>query len=88
MTRKNRQRIQGKANSMQTNEHGQTFAEWLLKQAGRDDRTGALAKQAKANRAFTFKTTPDDLRTGLLEAGAEDDHFEALNDAKAQWLSD
>lgn len=72
---------------MQTNEQGETFAEWLLKQTGRDDWIGTLATQAKADRGFTFKTTPDDLRKRLQDAGAEGDHFEALEDAEIQWLS-
>ncbi|HUD91236.1 hypothetical protein [Sphingobium sp.] len=73
---------------MQTNEQGQTFAEWLLKQTGRDDWIGTLAKQAKADPRFTFKSTPDELRKRLQEAGAEGDSFEALDDAEVDWLSE
>lgn len=73
---------------MRINEQGATFAEWLLKQAERDDWIGTLARQAKMDRGFTFKSTPDDLRKRLHEAGAEGDHFEALDAAEAEWLGE
>ena len=72
---------------MQTNEQGEPFGGWLLKQTGRDDWIGTLAKQAKSDPRFRAATTPDELRKRLQEAGAEGDSFEALDDAEVEWLS-
>ena len=71
---------------MQTNEQGELFGAWLLKQTGRDDWIGTLAKQAKRDPRFRAATTPDDLRKKLQEAGAEGDAFEALDDAEGEWM--
>ncbi|WP_336974128.1 hypothetical protein [Sphingobium aromaticiconvertens] len=72
---------------MQTNELGEGFGEWLVKQVKRDDWIGTLAKSAKADFRFRANSTPDDLRKRLQEAGAEGDTFEALDDAEVEWLS-
>ncbi|WP_278376794.1 hypothetical protein [Sphingobium yanoikuyae] len=72
---------------MDTNEQGEAFGAWLLKQAGRDDWIGTLAKQAKNDPKFQKSLTPDDLRKRLHDAGAEGDSFEALDDAEAEWLN-
>ncbi len=73
---------------MTTNEQGEPFGGWLLKHTGRDDWIGTLAKQAKSDPRFRAATTPDELRKRLQEAGAEGDHFEALDDAEVEWLSE
>lgn len=73
---------------MQTNELGEAFGAWLLKQTKRDDWIGTLAKAAKADPRFRGTMEPDDLRKRLQEAGAEGDSFEALDAAEAEWLSD
>lgn len=72
---------------MQTNELGEGFGAWLVKQVKRDDWIGTLAKSAKADPGFRAASTPDDLRKRLQEAGAEGDTFEALDDAEVEWLS-
>ena len=72
---------------MQTNELGEGFGEWLVKQVKRDDWIGTLAKSAKADLRFRSNSPPDDLRKRLQEAGAEGDTFEALDDAETEWLS-
>ena len=72
---------------MQTNDQGDSFGTWLLTQTKRDDWIGALAAQAKADPRFRKATTPDEMRKRLQEAGAEGDHFEALDDAETEWLS-
>ncbi len=72
---------------MESNEQGETFGAWLLKQIGRDDWIGTLAKQAKADPRFRAAMAPDDLRKKLQEAGAEGDSFEALDDAEMAWKS-
>ncbi|WP_416463156.1 hypothetical protein [Sphingomonas sp. VDB2] len=73
---------------MQTNEQGETFGAWLLKQVKREDWIGTLAVQAKADPRFRAASTPDELRKRLQEAGAEGDPFEALDDAEIEWLSE
>jgi hypothetical protein len=70
---------------MQENEQGEAFGAWLLRQTGRDDWIGPLAKSAKADPKFRTAMTPDDLRKKLQEAGADGDSFEALDDAEAEW---
>lgn len=72
---------------MQTNELGEGFGEWLMKQVKRDDWIGTLAKSAKADLRFKSSSTPDELRKRLQEAGAEGDTFEALDNAEMEWLS-
>ena len=72
---------------MQTNERGEGFGEWLVKQVKREDWIGTLAKSAKGDPRFRASSTPDDLRKRLQEAGAEGDTFEALDDAEVEWLS-
>ena len=74
--------------AMQTNEQGEAFGTWLLKHAKREDWIGTLAAQAKADHRFRLTTTPDELRKLMQESGAEGDHFEALDDAEASWLSE
>lgn len=73
---------------MQTNEQGEAFGIWLLKQVKREDWIGTLALQAKADPRFRLASTPDELRKRLQEAGAEGDHFEALDDAEVEWLGE
>lgn len=73
---------------MDTNERGEGFGTWLLKQTKRDDWIGTLAKSAKADPRFRAGTSPDDLRKRLQEAGAEGDSFEALDDAEIEWVSE
>ncbi|WP_374549308.1 hypothetical protein [Sphingobium yanoikuyae] len=73
--------------SMDTNEQGEAFGAWLLKQTGRDDWIGTLAKQAKGDPKFQKSLKPDDLRKRLHDAGAEGDTFEALDDAENEWLN-
>ncbi|MBJ7441938.1 MAG: hypothetical protein JHD35_23375 [Sphingopyxis sp.] len=72
---------------MQTNELGEGFGEWLVKQIKRDGWIGTLAKSAKADFRFRSGSTPDDLRKRLQEAGAEGDTFEALDDAESEWMN-
>lgn len=72
---------------MQTNELGEGFGEWLVKQIKRDGWIGTLAKSAKADLRFRSGSTPDDLRKRLQEAGAEGDTFEALDDAESEWMN-
>lgn len=72
---------------MKTNEQVEPFGAWLLKQTGRDDWIGTLAKQAKSDPRFIRTTALDELRKRLQEAGAEGDSFEALDDAEVEWLS-
>lgn len=73
---------------MDTNESGEGFGAWLLKQTKRDDWIGTLAKSAKADPRFRASTKPDELRKRLQEAGAEGDSFEALDDAETAWTSE
>ena len=72
---------------METNEQGEAFGAWLLKQVGRDDWIGTLAKQAKGDPRFLKSLMPDDLRKRLHDAGAEGDSFEVVDDAEAEWLA-
>lgn len=53
---------------MQTNEQGDAFGAWLLKQVKREDWIGTLAVQAKADPRFRAATTRDELRQKLQEA--------------------
>ncbi|WP_161601904.1 hypothetical protein [Sphingobium limneticum] len=46
---------------MEPNEQGEAFGAWLLKQIGRDDWIGTLAKQAKVDLRFRAAMTPDNL---------------------------
>lgn len=73
---------------MQKNEQGEAFGEWLLKQVKREGWIGTLAAQAKSDPRFRPATTPDELRKRLQEAGAEGDHFEALDDAEVEWAGE
>lgn len=70
---------------MLTNEQGESFGVWLLKQTTRAGWIGPLAKAAKADPKFRATSTPDDLRERLQAGGAEGDVFEALDDAEAEW---
>lgn len=72
---------------MQTNELGEGFGAWLVKQIKRDDWIGTLAKSAKADPRFRATSTPDELRKRLQEAGAEGDTFEALDDTENEWTN-
>lgn len=72
---------------MQTNELGEGFGEWLVKQIKRDDWIGTLAKSAKVDPLFRADSTPDELRKRRQQAGAEGDTFEALDDAEVEWIS-
>lgn len=72
---------------MQTNEQGEPFGAWLMKQAKRDDWIGTLALQATMDPRFRSASTQDELRKRLQEAGAEGDRFEALDDGEVEWLS-
>ena len=72
---------------METNEQGEAFGGWLLKQVGRDGWIGMLAKQAKGDPRFLKSLTPDDLRKRLHDAGAEGDSFEAVDDAETEWMA-
>ncbi|MFX4083633.1 hypothetical protein ACKU27_00865 [Sphingobium yanoikuyae] len=59
---------------MSINEQSEPFGAWLLKQAGRDDWIGTLAKQAKGDPKFQKSLTPDDLRKRLHDAGPRVTH--------------
>lgn len=73
---------------MQVNEQGEVCSTVLLTETKREDWIGTLAAQAKADSRFRVATTPDEMRKRLQEAGAEGDHFEALDDAEVEWLSE
>ena len=70
-----------------TNEHGETFGAWLLKQKDREDWVGTLAKGAKADPQFPRNGSPEDVRKRLRDTMAEGDMFEAVEDAEAAWMS-
>ena len=73
---------------MPTNEQGDAFGAWLLKQTKCENWIGTLAKSAKADLRFRGTISPDDLHKKLQEADAEGDSFKALDDAEVEWLSE
>jgi hypothetical protein len=64
---------------------GGSFGSWLLTQTGDEGWIGALAKAAKADRAFPRDADPDAVRAHLSSKQAEGDMFEAVDAAETAW---
>ncbi len=65
---------------------GEPFGTWLLTQGGRSGWIGDLAKAARADRGFPKNADPDAVRRRLVDAQADPDTFEAVDDAERIWL--
>lgn len=63
------------------------FGRWVLQQTERGGFLGALAKAAKADRAFPRDGNPEAVRKRLSEQGADPDMHEALDDAELDWAA-
>ncbi|WP_419825665.1 YozE family protein [Sphingomonas sp.] len=70
-----------------TNEHGETFAEWLLAQKGREGSIGELVAAAKGDPKFPRRSDPDEVRARLNEMQADGDMHGVVDDAETDWLS-
>ena len=70
-----------------TNEHGETFGQWLLAQVDREGSLGELVKAAKADPKFPRRGGPDNVRARLNEMQADGDMHDAIDDAETDWLS-
>ena len=70
-----------------TNQHGETFGGWLGVQKDRDGLVGQLVAGAKADRRFPRDGSPDDVRKHLSAMQADGDLFEAVDEAKTDWLA-
>lgn len=62
-----------------------SFGAWLVAQAGKDAWIGALGASAAADPAFPIDGGVDEARLRLIEAEADPDLFEALDDAERLW---
>jgi hypothetical protein len=70
-----------------TNEHGETFGQWLMVQTERDGPIGTLVAAAKADPKFPRRGGPDEVRARLNEMQADGDMHGAVDDAEMDWLS-
>ena len=63
-----------------------SFVTWLRSQTGDDGLVGQLAAGARADRAMPSNGSVEDVRSRLRSTMAEEDMFEALDDAESLWL--
>lgn len=63
------------------------FGTWLLRQGGREDAIGDLAKAAAADPRFPRGGDPQAVSKRLNELQADGDTHAALEDAESEWLS-
>lgn len=63
----------------------QSFAEWLIAQAGQKGLIGMLAAAAAADRGFPKTGDVEQARARLIMNQADGDMFEALDDAELLW---
>ncbi|WP_019517935.1 hypothetical protein [Sphingomonas sp. Mn802worker] len=68
-----------------TNHHGETFGAWLRVQVDRERLVGQLVAGAKLGRRFPRDGSPEDVRRHLAAMQAEDDLFEAVDEADIDW---
>ena len=76
----NRERIMA-----DTNDQGETFSEWLLKQGHQDGALGDLACACKADPKFPRRGSPEDVRGRLNDMQADGDMHAAVDDAETDW---
>ncbi len=65
----------------------ETFHQWLVKQEKRDDPTGDLARDAKADKRPSPKNTPSAWMAHLRNANACSEALEALDAAWREYQS-
>lgn len=70
-----------------TNDHGQTFGEWLMAQKMADGALGELVTVAMADPKFPRRGSLDDVRKRVNEMQADGDTHSAVDDAGADWRS-
>lgn len=64
---------------------GLPFQSWLLRQAGRRDAVGVLARQARRDRRFLPTTSPEDLRDRFRQRDVGEGGLTALSEAEREW---
>ena len=71
---------------MMTNEHGQTFGQWLVSQTDHEGVMGELVAAAKSDRTFPRDGDPEAVRKHLSKMQVDGDFFDAVDDAEADWM--
>ena len=69
------------------NQQGETFTDWLAIQKDREGLVGQLIAGMKADRRFPRNGDPEAVRKHLSVMQADGDMFEAVDEAKTDWLA-